>query len=118
MIARRLLSALSALAVLSLAALPACAQDGSFEAYLPQVSAKARSQGVSEATIAAMLGGLTPNDRVIALDRGNLSSGSSTGQFPLLAPYLRDHNSAARIEGGRRAYARLRPVAAAVEARY
>lgn len=118
MIARRLLSALSALAVLSLAALPACAQDGSFEAYLQQVSAKARSQGVSEATISAMLGGLTPNDRVIALDRGNLSSGSSTGQFPLLAPYLRDHNSAARIEGGRRAYARLRPVAAAVEARY
>jgi len=118
MIARRLLSTLSALAMLSLAALPACAQDGSFDAYMQQVAAKARAQGVSEATISAMLTGLTPNDRVIALDRGNVSSGGNTSGFPPLAPYLRDHNSAARIAGGRRAYARLRPIAAEVEARY
>jgi len=117
MIARRLLSTLSALAMLSLAALPACAQDGSFDAYMRQVAAKARAEGVSEATISAMLTGLTPNDRVVALDRGNLS-GSDTSGFPPLAPYLRDHNTAARIEGGRRAYARLRPIAADVEARY
>src|SRR3546814_7479518 len=64
-----------------------------------------------------MLEGLTPNDRVIALDRGNLSGGNSDG-FPPLAPYLRDHNTAARIQAGRNAYARLRPLAAEVEARY
>lgn len=116
MFARRLLSALSALALTSLAALPACAQDGSFSGYLQQVAAKARAQGVSENAI-AMLYGLTPNERVIALDRDNTSGGSSAG-FPPLAPYIRDHNTTARIEGGRRAYARLRSLAADVEARY
>lgn len=116
MFARRLLSALSAVALAALAALPACAQDGSFSGYMQQVAAKARAQGVSETTI-SMLYSLTPNDRVIALDRDNTSGGTSAG-FPPLAPYLRDHNTTARIEGGRRAYARLRPLAADVEARY
>jgi lytic murein transglycosylase len=113
-----LLSTLSAIALLSFVPLPACAQDGSFETYMQQVAAKARAQGVSEATISAMLTGLTPNDRVMALDRNNVSSGGAANGFPLLAPYLRDHNSAARIAGGRRAYARLKPIAAEVEARY
>jgi lytic murein transglycosylase len=117
MIARRLFSALSALTLLSLAALPACAQDTSFDAYLNQVAAKARSEGVSERTIANMLGGMTPNDRVIALDRDNTSGGPSAG-FPPLAPYLRDHNTQARVDAGRRTYARLRPLANEVEARY
>ncbi|HYD25774.1 MAG TPA: lytic murein transglycosylase [Croceibacterium sp.] len=115
---RRFLSALSALALLSLASLPACAQDSSFEAYLQQVAAKARAEGVSQATISSMLGGLTPNQRVIALDRDNVSSGGSVSGFPPLAPYLRDHNTSARIDGGRRAFQRLRPLAADVEARY
>lgn len=114
---RRLISALTAVLALPLAALPACAQESSFDSYLEQVSAKARAEGVSEQTIAAMLGGLTPNDRVIALDRGNLSGATSSG-FPPLAPYLRDHNTQARINGGRRTYERLRPLAAEVEARY
>lgn len=116
MSARRLLSALSTLALASLAALPACAQGGSFDSYMQQVAAKARAQGVSESSI-AMLYGLTPNDRVIALDRDNIASGASSG-FPPLAPYLRDHNTTARIQAGRRVYARLRPLAADVEARY
>ena len=117
MLARRLLSGLSVLALVSLAALPACAQDSSFAGYMQQVAAKARAQGVSESSI-AILYGLTPNDRVIALDRGNVSSGADTSGFPPLAPYIRDHNTTARIEAGRRAYARLRPFAADLEARY
>src|SRR5690606_14226357 len=92
MLARRLVSALSALLLLPLAALPACAQEGSFDAYLAQVAAKARAEGVSQSTIDSMFAGLTPNQRVISLDRGNLSGATSSG-FPLLAPYLRDHNS-------------------------
>lgn len=115
-IARRFLSTLC-LAFLWLAALPACAQESSFDAYLLQVSAKARAEGVSERTIGEMFAGLTPNQRVIALDRDNVSGGTSAG-FPPLAPYLRTHNSQARIDGGRRAYRRLRPLAAEVEARY
>jgi membrane-bound lytic murein transglycosylase B len=114
---RRFLSGLSAIVGLSLA-VPACAQPSSFDAYLQQVAAKARAEGVSETTIGGMLGGLTPNDRVIALDRDNISSGANTAGFPPLAPYLRDHNTQARVDGGRRAYARLRSLAAEVEARY
>jgi lytic murein transglycosylase len=113
---RRALSGPCAILALSLA-VPACAQPDSFDVYLQQVAAKARAEGVSEATIAGMLGGMTPNDRVIALDRDNLSGGPSAG-FPPLAPYLADHNTSARIDGGRRVYARLRPLAAEVEARY
>jgi lytic murein transglycosylase len=64
-----------------------------------------------------MLGGLTPNDRVLALDRDNLSGGVGAG-FPPLAPYLADHNTAARINGGRRIYAQLGSLARQVEARY
>ena len=58
---RRLLSGLTAIVTLSLA-VPACAQQGSFDAYLQQVAAKARAEGVSQATISSMLGGLTPNE--------------------------------------------------------
>ena len=112
----RFLTGLTAILALSLA-VPACAQGESFEGYLQQVAAKARSEGVSESTIAGMLGGLTPNDRVLALDRDNLSGGPSAG-FPPLAPYLADHNTAARINGGRRTYAQLSGLAAQVEARY
>jgi lytic murein transglycosylase len=112
----RLLSGLCALLALILA-IPACAQGETFDGYLQQVAAKARAEGVSESTIASMLGGLTPNDRVMALDRDNLSGGPSAG-FPPLAPYLADHNTAVRINGGRRVYAQLGSLAAQVEARY
>ena len=114
---RRMLSGLGALLVLTLA-LPACAQGESFDAYMQQVAAKARSEGVSERTISNVLLPLTPNDRVIALDRDNISSGGNTSGFPPLAPYLRDHNTTARINGGRRVYSQLQPLAAQVEARY
>jgi lytic murein transglycosylase len=113
---RRMLSGLWLLLALTLT-VPACAQGETFDAYLQQVAAKARAEGVSERTIANMLGGLTPNDRVMALDRDNLSGGTSAG-FPPLAPYLADHNTAARINGGRRVYAQLGALAAEVEARY
>jgi len=113
---RRFLSGLSVIAALSLA-VPACAQQESFDSYLQRVAARARSEGVSEATIANMLGGLTPNDRVMALDRDNLAGGPSAG-FPPLAPYIADHNTAARINGGRRVYAQLGSLSARVEQRY
>lgn len=116
---RRFTSIPLLLAALLGPATPVVAQaDGSFRSYMDVVAAKARAEGVREATITSMIGDLTPNDRVIALDRDNVSSGANTSGFPPLAPYLRDHNTQARIDGGRRAYARLRPLAAEVEARY
>ena len=117
MSARRLFSAISTILGLSLG-VPACAQDGSFETYMQQVAAKARAEGVSEQTIASVLFTLTPNDRVIALDRDNVSSGGSSSGFPPLAPYLNDHNTSARINAGRRVHDQLQPLAAQVERRY
>lgn len=117
MFPRRLLSGLCVILGLSLA-LPACAQDSSFAGYLQQVAAKARAEGVSERTINDVLFTLTPNQRVIELDRDNISSGANPGSFPPLAPYLRDHNTSARINAGRRVYAQVRPIAAQVEGRY
>lgn len=113
-ILRRLLPPLLALALL---APPAGAQDGSFAAYLEQVAARARAEGASERAIAATLSGLTPNPRVLALDGDNLAGGAGSG-FPPLAPYLERHNTPERIAAGQRAYARLRPLAAQVEATY
>ena len=99
-------------------AVPACGQDSSFDAYMQTVAAKARSEGVSDRTINDILFSLTPNQRVIALDRDNISSGANPGSFPPLAPYLRDHNTSARINAGRRIYSQLQSLAAQVEARY
>jgi lytic murein transglycosylase len=115
---RRFVRLFLAIAALLVPATPALSQNGSFEAYLQQVAAKARSEGVSDATISRMFDGLTPNDRVIALDRDNVSTGGNSTSFPPLAPYLRDHNTPARISGGQRVYSRLRPLATEVQARY
>ncbi|WP_347303926.1 lytic murein transglycosylase [Croceibacterium sp. TMG7-5b_MA50] len=109
---------LIAAALALFACAPACAQDTSFDAYLQQVAGRARAAGVSDATIASAFAGLTPNQRVIALDGDNVSSGGSSSGFPPLAPYLASHNTQARIDGGRRAYRRLPSLIAEVEARY
>ena len=92
--------------------------DPGFQEYMDYVAAKARSQGVSEPTIRRMLGDLTPNDRVIALDRDNISSGANPGSYPPLAPYIRDHNTPDKIARGRAVYARLYPYAAQIQARF
>ena len=94
---------LSALFGLCLPVSGAQAQDMSFPAYLQQLVAQARAEGVSERTIANMTAGLTPNQRVIELDREQPGSPSRSG-FPALAPYIARHVDTARISGGRRAY--------------
>ena len=72
-----------------------------FTAYVQQLAAQARAEGVSETTISAMTGGLTPNSRVISLDRAQPAGPPGSG-FPLLAPYISDHVDRNRIEGGKR----------------
>ncbi|MEO5706948.1 MAG: lytic murein transglycosylase [Alteraurantiacibacter sp.] len=95
------------------------AQDGSFSSYLQQVAVRARAQGVSQQAIDRIVDGLTVNQRVISLDRDNLSSPTtnSTGFSPL-APYIRTHNTQARIDGGVNTLRRLGPMAAEVERTY
>jgi lytic murein transglycosylase len=108
------LAAISSLAFGS----PAPAQDMPFHTYLQQVAAKARAQGVSEGAINAVISGLQPNNRVIELDRDNVGSGGSSSGFPPLAPYIRTHNSDARISAGRRVYRQVLPLAMDVQRRY
>ena len=110
------LALLAFFTVLSSAA-PAAAQDLSFDAYLQLLIARARAEGVSVATIRRMTYDLTPNQRVIELDRGQPGTPTSRG-FPPLAPYIADHVDSARIEGGRRNYRALGPQAAALEREY
>lgn len=114
---RSRLAAFAAAAVLSLASTAAPAQDTPFDSYLQLVRAKAVAQGISQAAIDTVLGGLQPSERVIALDRDNISSPVQTG-FPPLAPYLASHNTAARIAGGRQMYRQLGPLVTQVEQRY
>ena len=101
--------------------LPACAsqaQSESFPEYLEVVSSHARAEGVRQATIDSIFTGMTPNSRVIALDRDNTSSGGATTGFPPLSTYLARHNTQPLINGGRRKLASLGSLAAEAERQY
>lgn len=93
------------------------AQTLSFDAYLQVLAARARAEGVSEATIARMTADLEPNPRVIELDRAQPGGGAGSG-FPRLAPYIADHVDQARIAGGRRALENSTATLRRIEARY
>ena len=99
-------------AAVAMAAPRAWAASQSFEAFLDGVRVEARRAGVSAATLQRALTGLRPNDRVLELDRRQPEFTQSWAQY-------RDARlSAARIDGGRRAYAENRAVLEAVEARF
>ncbi len=99
-------------------AAPVSAQDMTFDAYLQLLIARARAEGVSEPTIQRMTYDLTPNSRVIQLDRGQPGTPSSSGTFPRLQSYLDDHVDNARISRGRSNYQALGPIASQIEAKY
>ena len=100
-----------------LVASPASAQSLSYDAYLQILIAKARAEGVSEATLTRMTAGLEANERVIRLDRSQPGSSSGTG-YPPLAPYIATHVDDARISGGRRAYSAARGELTRIEREY
>lgn len=94
------------------------ARDGiGFHAYVDRIKARARAEGVSEATLQRMTAGLTPNARVIQLDQGQPGTPTTRG-YPDLAPYLRTHVNPQRIAGGKRVYSAETGVLRAVEAEY
>lgn len=95
-------------------------EEAGFQAYLQLLTARARGEGVSEATIRNMTQGLTFNPRVIQLDRGQpggLPSATPTAP-PAFEPYRRQHVDAARINGGRAAYARAAGILPRIEQQY
>lgn len=102
---------------LSSPVLPIQAQDLSFDAYVQLLIAKARGEGVSEATLQRMTAGLTPNQRVIELDRDQPGTPTRSG-FPALAPYLDTHVNPTRIAQGRQMFVATRSIRQRVEAQY
>ena len=87
----------------------------SFDAYLQTVAARARREGVSQQTIAQVLTGLTPNDRVVALDSAQPNRSSSP---PPVAPYIAQHVGPSIIARGRDRYAQNASLLPAIERRY
>lgn len=87
-----------------------------FDSYMQLLSARARGEGVSEATIARMTGGLTPNPRVIVLDRAQ--PGANPNAAPSFAGYFRSHVDGVRIAGGRAMRAQVGSIVPQVERDY
>ncbi len=104
-------------AVLAATPLPAQAQSGamSFDTYLQTVGARARREGVNQATITRVLSGLTPNQRVVELDS---SQPSRSVGWPPTAPYIATHVDAARIARGRERYRRAAASVSSIERRF
>lgn len=71
-----------------------------FDTYIARLAARARAEGVSEATVRRMTAGLSPDPRVIRLDRGQPGTPTRRG-YPALAPYIAKHVNAVRIRSGR-----------------
>jgi membrane-bound lytic murein transglycosylase B len=90
-------------------------QEDGFQSYLQILAARARSEGVSEASIQRLTWGLTINPRVIELDRGQ--PGVSPVPPPI-APYIATHVDAARISGGRNMLANVANSVPRIEASY
>lgn len=88
-----------------------------FDAYLELLKARARAEGVSEATISRMTSGLTPNPRVIQLDQSQPGSATSRG-YPPMSNYIGTHVNAARISGGRAVFGQHRDLLARIEREY
>lgn len=93
------------------------ADSAGFDAYLQLLAARARGEGVSEATIQSMTTGLTYNPRVIQLDRSQPGA-STTTTPPAFTPYRIKHVDASRIARGRSVYASVAGDAGRIEARY
>ena len=78
-------------------------QDTSFRGYMSYVAAKARQEGVSQRTIDAVIPGLTPNDRVIELDRAQPGGPPGSG-IPPYEPYRRRHVTNDIVQRGKAEY--------------
>ena len=88
-----------------------------FSAYLQLVAARARAQGVSEQAIGTMTSGLTPNPRVIQLDR-NQPGQSQSSTYSNMAGYLARHIDNRLVANGKSVGTALGPVGREIEARY
>ena len=98
---------------LALIALPAWAQDGSdFAAFLETLWPATKARGVSRATFAGAVAGLTP-------DPALMGTGVKQAEFErTIKAYIEDAVTAGRVTRGREAAQRWRVELAAIEARF
>lgn len=92
------------------------ATNASFDAYLATVRAKALAQGISAATLDRELAGLTPNPRVVELDRAQPDDSNTVR--PSFRDYLSTRVTDSRVARGQALAAELASPLAAIEARY
>lgn len=88
-----------------------------FEAYRQRLAYIARTAGIREATIAAVVPYLQVNSRVIRLDRGQPGAVGNYNYTPPFAPYRRAHVTSDLIRRGQSRYATLWPWLSRVEQR-
>jgi membrane-bound lytic murein transglycosylase B len=85
-----------------------------FQAYMAQLSAQARLEGVSERTINAVVPSLVFNQRVVDIDRVQPGA-RPNAPTPKYAPYRASHVDSQRIARGRVKYTALRGFLGKVE---
>ncbi|WP_420382915.1 lytic murein transglycosylase [Novosphingobium sp.] len=89
---------------------------GGFSAFMQTLAARARAQGVRDATIRAVVDTLTYDPDVVRHDRSQ--PGGPAGSSPPFAPYRRQHVDAGRIAKGRAIYAASGSLISGIETRY
>jgi len=89
-----------------------------FDAYKLHLAARARREGVREATIQAHVPPLALNGRVMQLDRAQRPSAPVSGYVAPLSPYLREHVTASLISRGQSRYSSHWPHLARIYQRY
>ncbi|MDQ3143534.1 MAG: lytic murein transglycosylase [Pseudomonadota bacterium] len=77
---------------------------GGFEGYKQVLAARARREGVREATIAAVIPGLSLNQRAIRLDRAQPGQVNNPNAHPPFAPFRRKHVTPDLIRRGAAKY--------------
>jgi lytic murein transglycosylase len=91
---------------------------GGFAEYKTRLAARARREGIREATIASVMPGLALNSRVISLDRAQPGGVNNPNAIPPFAPYRRQHVNATLISRGQSRYAANASRLAAIERRF
>lgn len=105
------------MALVPMPSMQAGAQSESFDSYLRGVGERARRDGVSEGAVSQVLADLTPNQRVIELDRGQ-PGGPPGSAPPRMAPYIAQHVGASIVTRGRARYQGLASTLPRIEQRY
>ena len=97
---------------------PVVAQPTGFEGYKLQLIARARREGVREATIQAYVPTLDLNRRAIQLDQSQPGGPPNSSYIPPFSPYQRKHVTSDLIRRGQARYSSIYGNLARIQARY